>query len=170
MNPGSLRQASTAVIRKAHGLWREPAVIQHVADDEQFGPRLQRGTDMAQRAGNVADPLQSKPVVRQRVPAQVGDERRDDAHRLLRRMFVSFLAAAPQHQGTISYVRSGTGPTTLVLIPGLGSGGEVWKSVVADLGEDLGRRDFRRDFVDVGDHRRGDDDGAGGGVLVAVRR
>ena len=44
------------------------------------------------------------------------------------------VAAAAQHEGTLSYARAGSGATTLVFIPGLGSGAEVWKDVVADLG------------------------------------
>jgi pimeloyl-ACP methyl ester carboxylesterase len=44
-------------------------------------------------------------------------------------------AAAPQHEGTLSYERTGRGTTTLLLIPGLGSGAEVWKDVVADLAD-----------------------------------
>jgi pimeloyl-ACP methyl ester carboxylesterase len=45
------------------------------------------------------------------------------------------VAAAPQHEGTLSYERIGHGATTLLLIPGLGSGAEVWKDVVADLSD-----------------------------------
>ena len=45
------------------------------------------------------------------------------------------VAAAVQHEGTLSYERTGKGATTLILVPGLGSGAEVWKDVVADLGD-----------------------------------
>jgi hypothetical protein len=45
------------------------------------------------------------------------------------------VAAAPQHEGTLSYERTGHGATTLLLIPEMGSGAEVWKDIVADLSD-----------------------------------